>query len=353
MPRWFVVLTALICLTALPACGDELVWATGRVVSKETKRPIKDAIVAVYDDQGRVLDYARTDADGVYTLAIPRSALHLTSKHGGGFLHEVVGGVGRLIGGAAGPIKYGIRAAASAASVQDPLAKIGVGAASGLAQSVVDSLAPSGHPAPKHAWMPGSVLMRVSAPGHNDAIAVAHVYWMEQEVYRVGNKETRGISAWFDPAHLTQASAGQPSTVESPYLLFADARVEPGIAQAGDRVTLSVRFPLPPQPDTPVVVIARDARTGRIYELHQASDHTFRCDFYVDKRFPLNDHTFCILAYAAQADQPGRSKKVEDAIGRRGLWDPHKPYLYDPLLVVSRNRAEVTMTVVPPMRDGR
>ncbi|MGC8667631.1 MAG: carboxypeptidase-like regulatory domain-containing protein [Chthonomonadales bacterium] len=353
MPRCFVVLTALICLAALPACGDELVWATGRVISQDTNKPIADATVAVFDDQGHVLDYARTDADGTYTLAIPRSALHLTSKHGGGFLHEVAGGVGRLIGGAAGPIKYGIRAAASAASVSDPLAKFGVGAASGLAQSVVDSLAPSGHPAPKPLWMPGSVLMRVTAPGRNDAIAVAHVYWMEQEVFRVGGKETRGLCAWFDPARLSGASDNQPSTVASPYLLFADARIEPGIAQPGDRVVLSVRLPLPPQPATPVVVVARDARMGRIYQLYPDGQDTFRCDFEVDKRFPKNDHTFCILAYAAQPGQPGRSKKVEAAIERAGLWDPRKPYRYDPLLVASRNRAEVTITVVPPLRDGR
>lgn len=353
MPRCVVVLTTLICLAALPAFGDELVWATGRVISQNTKKPIADATVAVFDDQGRVLDYARTDANGVYTLAIPRSALHLTSKHGGGFLHEVAGGVGRLVGGVAGPLKYGIRAAASAASVSDPLAKIGVGAASGLAQSVVDSLAPSGHPSPKPVWMPGSVLMRVTAPGHNDAIAIAHVYWMEQEVYRVGGKETRSLCAWFDPAHLTDAAANQPSTVASPYLLFADARAEPGIAQPGDRVTLSVRLPLPPQPAAPLVVVARDARTGRIYQLQPAGGDIYRCEFDVDKRFPKNDHTICILAYPAQADEPGRSKKVEAAIQRAGLWDPHKPYRYDPLLVASRNRAEVTITVVPPLRDGR
>ncbi len=348
--RFFVpILACLPLLLAAPVYAEDLVWATGRVVSADGKRPIANAIVAVYGEKGKVLDYARTDADGNYTLAVPRDALHLDKK-GGGFLHQVVGEVGRLVGGMAGPIKCGIRAGAAAISVADPIARVGVGAASGLAQTVVDSMAPNGKEKPIEKPMPGSLVMKVSASGCNDALARAHVYWMQEEVYRAGGKEQRGISAWFDPANLTQADSDKPSTVESRYLLFANARVTPSIVEHGATAVLSVSFPQPPDPRTPVVVIARSSRTGRIYELKPAGGDLYQCELAVDRGFPKNDQTFCVVAYAEQAEHPGRSKTVESAIEHAGMLDPHKRYVYNPLLAVSRNRADITLTVVTPAR---
>lgn len=336
-------------LVGAPAHAEDLVWATGRVVSADGKRPIADAIVAVYGEKGKVLDYARTDSDGNYTLAVPRDALHLDRK-GGGFLHQVVGGVGRLIGGVAGPLKYGIRAAASAASIADPIAKVGVGAASGLAQTVVDTMAPNGKDKPMEKPVPGALVMKVSATGCNDALAMAHVYWMQEEVYRAGGKEQRGISAWFDPANLTATTSEKPSTVESPYLLFANARITPSIVEPGATAVLTASFPQPPDPRTPVVVVARNSRTGRIYELRPDGGDLYQCEMLVDRAFPKNDQTFCVVAYAEQAEHPGRSKAVESAIEHAGMLDPHKPYVYNPLVAVSRNRADVTLTVVAPAR---
>jgi len=60
-----------------------------------------------------------------------------------------------------------------------------------------------------------------------------------------------------------------------------------------------------------------------------------------------------IIAYAADEQHPGRRKNAEGAIEHAGLWEAHKPFVYDPLIVVSRTRADVTLTVVSPSRRNR
>ena len=47
---------------------------------------------------------------------------------------------------------------------------------------------------------------------------------------------------------------------------------------------------------------------------------------------------------------PDMAATSEDAINGAGLWDPKKPYVFNPLLVVSRNRAEASLTVVSAPR---
>jgi hypothetical protein len=136
--------------------------------------------------------------------------------------------------------------------------------------------------------------------------------------------------------------------VYSEYLTFADARMEPSIAEPGQTVRIVVSLPAPPEPRTPFVVVARNDRTGQFYELTPAGGERYQAEFTVDKKFPKNDQVFTVLAYAQQDDTPGRDKKVEDALKGAGLFDAKKPFVYNPLLVVSRNRAELVLTVVQP-----
>jgi hypothetical protein len=85
-------------------------------------------------------------------------------------------------------------------------------------------------------------------------------------------------------------------------------------------------------------------------ELAPVGENRYRGELHVDKKAPRHDQVITILAYAEQPDQPGRSKGVERAILKAGLFNPEKSFVYNPLLVVSRNRAEVTLTVVDPPR---
>lgn len=338
----YLSLIGLLSLFAFPAFAEDLVWATGRVVAAKDNRPLPDALVAVYDDKGRVVDYARTDPDGNYALTVPRGALHL-DKNSPDFLHQVTGGVTRLVGGVAGGLKAGVKAAAGVVGTSDPIARAGVGMASGLTMNALDGLRPGkGKPLP----LPGSVIMKVTKPGLNDAVSHAKVYWMEAELRVEGKKETRGMAAWFDTAQLTNAGAQDPSKIETDYLTFTDARLEPSIAEPGQTVLLTATLPSPPEPETPLVVVARNVRTGKLIELSSVGNGRYRAEIHVDKKSPKFDEPITILAYAEQSEKAGRSKKVEDALTHGGLFDPTKPFVYNPLFVVSRNRAEVVLTVV-------
>jgi hypothetical protein len=332
------------------ACfAEELAWLTGRVMSADGKHPLAGAIVAVYDSKNRVIDYAQTDARGEYTLVVPRSVLNL-GKKGGGFLHQVTSGFGNAV---ALPLKAGIRAAAAASTVSDPLTRIGIGAASNIAQALADILAEDEHDRRKKKQpidrnLPGALVMKVAHPGYNDAVAVARVYWMQQELYTAGGKEQKALAAWVDPVRLTKAGAEERSQIVSEYLYFSDARLEPSIAIPGQTVLLTVRLSKPPEPQTPINVVARNDKNGHMYQLLPIGKDLYRTEIAVEAKYPRNDQIITILAYAQQEDQPGRSKKVEEAILRAGLWNPKKPFVYNPLLVASRNRAEVTLTVVDP-----
>lgn len=343
----------VVLMVGLPLCSqaEDLVFATGRVYASDGKTPLSGAIVAVYDDKNRVLDYARTDERGEYGLAVPRNALHLNHKGGQGFFRQVVGVVGGVGRVASLPLKAGIRAAASVASAADPLTRVGIGAASGVAQGLVDQMSPRGGKKPAlERNQPGVLVMKVTRAGRNDVVSLARVYWIEEQLYRAGGKEQRSLAAWVDPANLSSVGDEKPSTISSNYLTFTEARIEPSIAEVDQTVTLSVKMPTPPDPRTPVVVIARHCKTGRIYELEPVGAGIYRGSIVIDKKFPRHDQLFCVVGYAEQDDRPGRNKKAEDAIIGSGLLNVGKPYVYNPTLVVSRNRADLTLTVVDPRK---
>ncbi len=350
--RNFLVLS--IAATLVSFCqlaqAEDPVWATGMVVSADGKKPLAGAIVAVYDDRGKVIDYSKTGDDGTYSLTVPRGVLHL-DHHSPGFLHQVFSGVGRVVGGIAGPLKYGVRAAASAAQLGDPVTKAGVGAASGIAQNILDTMRPSGKK--KLAPAPGTVLIKVTRPGCNDAVDWGSVYWMQEEIQQEGRKQRKGMAAWLDPACLTAAGSDEASKIESDYLTFTDARLEPSIAEPGQMVKLTVEMPAPPDPSAPAVVVAKNSKTGKLIDLNPIGRGRYQAELKIDKKYPKNDQTITIIAFADQSDFPGKNKKVQNSLNGAGYWDPAKPYVYNPLFVVSRNRAEVTLTVVEPKKSRR
>src|SRR5205823_6333625 len=100
-------------------------------------QPVVGALVAVYYDGNKVVDYARTDRNGEYALAVPPKALHLNQKHGQNFFAVVTGTALRFVGDAAGfvanPVRAGVHAITSsqAANITDPITR-GEFAAGGL-----------------------------------------------------------------------------------------------------------------------------------------------------------------------------------------------------------------------------
>ncbi len=347
----FILAVALIFICFSTTSQAEKIWVVGRVLSADGKSPLRDTIVAVYDEKGHVVDYTRTADDGSYALEVQRDLLHL-GKHGEDFLHQVTGGVGRLVGGVGGTLKAGLRAAGSVVSVGDPITRAGVRAGTALATGAMDVVFPR-HNGRRADPLPGVLLMKATLPGRNDVIAGAKLYWMQQEVVKNGRREEKVTTAWIDPINLTRAGDEKQSTIESKYLSFKDARIEPGIAEYGQRVTISALIPTPPEPSCPVVVVARNNRTGKIYELTSRGEGTYTAEVEIDKHFPKDDQVFTVIAYAEQPDKPGRNKRVEGAIEGSGLFDPKREYIYNPLLVASRDRAELTLTVVQPPKRRR
>ena len=357
---------ALPALVVLLTCGSvrsqaaEYVWATGKVLDVGG-RPVSNAFVAVYDDANKVVDYTRTDRNGEYALAVPKPVLHLEHKHGKGFVADVFTGMIRLTGDAIGfinnPIRSGIHAIASAESstFADPLTKGGISAGTAVADQALIMLTPrSRRPMPTvQRKQPGALMMKVVAPHSNDLIEIGHVYWIQEEKLRLGGRQEHTLAVWLDPVQLTSADSDKPSSFQTEYLRFTRAHLEPSIAEPGQVVHITTRLLTPPSPAIYAVVVARNNHTGPRWELEATGDGRYEGEFVVDKRFAHDDQTISILAYAAKEQKPGRRENAERAIEGAGLWDPKKPYVYDPLLVVSRNRADLTLTVVVPEKRRR
>lgn len=340
---------AALCLTLLvpvSARADDMVWATGRIFAEDGVTPIPGARVAVYDQKNKVIDYVQTDRDGNYALAVPSSAMNLNKSSNGIFYQvtKLVGGVGKI---ASMPLQAGIKAAVAVSAATDPLTKVGINTAGNLATSIAEGMGQAGKktdmPVRK---LPGAIVMKVSAPGRADAVAVARVYWMQAEVYKVGGREQRSLVAWMDPARMSVANAKEPSSIVSTFLVFTEAKVEPSIIERGQTATITARISAPPEPRTPFVVVARNSRSKQYVLLDHVNDNLYKGTIVVDKRMPSDDQVYTILAYAEEEAKPGRRNDAESAIDHAGAWDPHRPYVYNPLLLVSRNRAEVTLTVV-------
>lgn len=345
--RSISILVLCLWLLPLPLLADPTVWLTGRVTAEDGKSPVSGAMVAVYDQKNHVVDYARTDADGEYTLAVPGGAMNLGKSSGGLFyqVSRMVGNVGKL---ASLGLRAGIRVAADAANATaDPLMKVGIGTARGIADTVAGVI---GDTEPRRVQqmrqMPGALVIKVAAPGHRDVITVGRVYWMQEDVYRVDGREQRARVAWMDPARLAPANSEKRSTVSSDYLTFSEMQLNPGIAERGRPVTVSVRFATPPAPRTPFVVVARNVRSGQSVRLDKVGEDRYEGHFVIDRRSPRDDQVIAVLAYAEQDEAPGRDSRAEAALERAGFWNVSRPYVYNPLLVVSRNRGEAALTVV-------
>ncbi len=352
-----LALSLTACFNSTAAHADSPVWALGRVVDS-SGRPVPNALVAVYDDRNRVEDYARTDANGDYALSIKPYMLHLPHAHGGGFLAQVFGTVGHLVGGVAdfvsNPLRAGLHAAAGtvAATMVDPLSRGGIAAASVVLDQTLFAVTDPHPPKPEQARKePGALFIKAVSNNRNPLVAVARVYWMQDNVFELDGQTHKTRLAWVDPLELTSYNAKSLSKVDGTYLTFTSARLEPALAQRGQPVTLEVVLDQPPSPRTPIVVVARDSRNGEVWQLHQ-HDGIYEATFTVDKTFPDNDQVISVLAYPASQQMPGRRKDAEGAILHSGLWNPLKQYIYNPLLVASRNRADLTLTVLSTRPGG-
>ena len=348
-----ICLCLVSCFFTIGNC-DSNVWVIGTMTNRQGE-PIANGVVLAYNTNNTVAAWAKTDSEGEYALPVPQYLLHLQQPHGGGFLSQVIGGAEHLVGGAidffTSPLRAGVGAAASgvASTMVNPLAKGGIAAANIVLDQTL--FAPEDHDkkqVPEQTRnLPGALLIKAIAPNCADLTAVARIYWLQDNLAEVNGKTLKARVAWLDPLTMASVNSDHASHVSGDYLTFKSARLVPSIAQAGDSVQIFAQISFPSSPETPIVVVARNVRTGKIWRLHSEGDGFYERDIQIDRSFPLNDQSISILAYAADTKHPGRRKNVEGAILHSGLWDPLKPYRYEPLLVASRNRADLTLTILP------
>lgn len=352
------LLTGLLLIPSYFAWAADIIYVSGHV-EDEAGHPLAHALIAVFDDRNRVVDYAHTDNQGNYLLALPATALHLPQHHSKTFLAQVFDTAGHLVGGLvdfiANPLRAGVHAAAAgvAATTPDPLTKGGIAVGAGVVDQTLFAISTDKKYSPETQTkrkQPGTLMVKVIAPHYKDLAAPASIYWMEQDVFHAAGKTQKATVAWVDPVQLASEDSSQPSKVASNYLSFTEARLSPSIASYGQKVRIEAFLPTPLEPVVDIVVVARDDKNGDIWQLEPKGNGWYEGEFVVDKHFPPNDQTISILAYGADEQHPGRRPNVERSILRAGMWDPHKPFLYDPLLVSSRNRADLTLTMLPPLR---
>jgi hypothetical protein len=305
-------------------------------------------IVAAYDAKKNVVASAHTNAKGEYSLGVPRSALHVDRK-GKTFVTQVKSNFDRAVTVASTVIPY-----AHVVTEGNTVIKNSRGHSLVQQTIVVDSsLAPAGSaklPTPADAQkMPGALMLKAVAPDRVDMTAVTQAYWMQQESTPDSrdNGTEPTIVGWMDPLVMASADGGKPPSISTVPINISVAHVTPSLVKHGDIVHVSATLTVPQTPKIYPIVVARDASTGLVWELKPAANGQYAADIKVNESLRPNDHIISVLAYAAEIRDGGRRPDLEEEIEKAKLWDIKRPFISNPLLVVSRNRADITLTVVP------
>ena len=347
-----VVLQATCFLGILPNAHaapppEQTAVVTGKILDS-AGNPVPGAFVAAYDARRNVVSSAHTNARGQYSLGVPRSALHVDRK-GKTFFTQVKSNFDRAVAVATTVIPMAHMVNEGTTAIK------GSKSHSQVQQTVVvdSSLAPSGStklPSPADAQkMPGALLVKAVAPGRVDVTAVTQAYWIQQETAPDSDESSSQptIVGFMDPLVMVRANSDKPSTIATVPISISSAQVTPSLVKHGDVINVSASLAIPQEPKIYPIVVARDATTGLVWELKPAGNGQFAAEIKVDQFLRPNDHIISVLAYAAEGRNGGRRPDLEEEIEKSKLWDIKRPFIGNPLLVVSRNRADVTLTVVP------
>lgn len=372
---------ALLALTSAPSLvrAEDMVNVNGRVYADDGKTPLADANVAVVNAKNKIVVEGKTDAEGKYTLPIPRKYLHLPgAKRGGNFFSGLVGGLLEETIGMINPVAgMGYELAKSLAGTMQrsgaseaDIARMSGGrvtqedgtrllAAGARKQDVEKMLKYSAENfdvdgsfiPPLNA--PGALSLKVALAGHKEASGVGQVYWMQTDKARAENgREKRETNAWIDPLILVTDNSDTSSRFARNYFTLTDAHLDPATVESGQTVTLRVTLSVPPEQSVaPLIVIARHSKMGKMYTLTPMGEGgVYQCQIEVDKKFSKKEQLISVVAYPQKSEKPGRDAKVEHMLEEAGVWKLDKPYAYNPLLLASRNRADVLLTVVKAPR---
>ncbi|MCW3051261.1 MAG: Carboxypeptidase regulatory-like domain [Chthonomonadales bacterium] len=372
---------ALVALASTPslARAEDMVNINGRVYADDGKTPLGDAEVVIVNDKNKVVATGKTDAEGKYSLPVPRKYLHLPagkkrSSFLGGLAEELVGetigminpvaGMGyELVKGLSGTMQHSgasqadiARMSAGRVTQEDGDRLLAAGARKQDVEKMLkysaENFDADGNFIPSRN-APGALSLKVALAGHKEASGVGQIYWMQTDKVRAENgREKRETNAWLDPLTLVTDNSETSSRFARNYFTLTNAHLDPATVEAGQTITLTVTLSVPSEQNaSPLVVIARHSKTGKIYELTPMGEGgVYQCQIEVDKKFPKKEQLISVVAYPQKSEKPGRDAKVEHALEEAGVWKLDKPYVYNPVLLASRNRADVLLTVVKPSR---
>lgn len=362
----------------------------GRVIDTVTGQPLAGATVALQDKNGKVLAWAKTDAQGQYALAADSlTALQLRPSRRRGFLENVARGVGDVV---SAPVKVATNVvkqvdpintakaaiistvtanpAPVAAQVADTASKAvkeqakatGAQAATQARESTARAVLGERQATPKEkreGLVPGEVFLSVIAPGYKELKAKAGAYWLEPSnpASPDGKTPESGVRAWLETVKLAPiAAADKNCEVENNAILLSDARAEPALAVAGTTVKLLVKLAVPGNQALKIRVFAREDKKRTIVELNpqEGAPGVFIGDLPLDAKLDVGDTVVTLIALRAEPIEVKLKKDKADPLLEfaKGLddMDAGKTYEFDPRIMASENRLDLTITVLDPKK---
>lgn len=351
----------------------------GKVVDTATGKPVADATVALQDKKGKVVAWTRTDAQGQYAIATDSlKVLQLRPSRRRGLLARIVRGVGTVVTapvkavgaaarGAVGAVKQvnpvqAAKSAAITAATGNP-----VPVASQIAGTTLEAVTKNAEKRARDSAtravlgerqaqpkekrdtpVPGEVLIAVSAPGFKEAKGKAGAYWLEPPT----EDKKVGTRAWLETVKLAPAASDKKSEIENVAILLAEPQLEPSLAPAGAALKLSAKLQTPGNQPMNVRVFAREDKKKRVAELKAQGNNVYAGELVLDPKTPVGETKVTILALRADPVEVNlRESKADpllDFAQRLDEMDADKPYDFDPRIMASENRLDITLTILDP-----
>lgn len=363
----------------------------GRVIDTVTGQPLPGATVALQDKNGKVMAWAKTDAQGQYVLAADSlTVLQLRPSRRRGFLERMARGVGDVV---AAPVKVAANVvkqvdpintakaavistvtanpAPVAAQVADTASKAvkeqangtAVQAAAQAREGTAKAVLGERQASPKEkreGLLPGEVFLSVVAPGYKDLKDKAGVYWLEpaSEASPDGKTPQSGVRAWLETVKLAPATAADKKCeVENNAILLAEGRAEPALAPAGSTVKLAVKLATPGNQPLKIRVFAREDKKRTVIELKpkDGAPGVYAGELTLDPKLDIGDTTVTLIALRSEPIEVKLKADKTDPLLEfaKGLddLDAGKPYEFDPRIMASENRLDLTLTVLDPKKE--
>lgn len=322
----------------------------GSVVDLVTHQPLAGATVAVRTRNGKVLAWGKTNAAGEFDIEgsyVEHVRLPDYRDKSPGLFGQIARGAGRVFRIARHNIGRVVRPAAKAAgaAVGGAIGADVAGAVAGAVAPVPESVLPE---VPDEDG-PGVFIAKVVCPGYQDYQGPVQAYWMDPP----DDEGDNTLDFWLDPIALAPRTDDKESKLRSgprgEFMRLRQAALEPSIAPRNSSFTISVRLTIPPEAVEGIKVIARSDRTEEMVPLEPVAEDPglFRGQMKVGAEWPLNDQKIILLALRsvpASADGP-RSAVPEVLAEKLSLWKARK-FTFDPQILASRDREELTLTVV-------